>query len=48
MSQQAELFPVPHKKEVYLIDGSTYIYRAFHAIRPLANSNGLPTHAVYG
>ncbi len=48
MSQQAELFPVPHKKEVYLIDGSAYIYRAFHAIRPLANSNGLPTHAVYG
>ena len=34
--------------EVYLIDGSAYIYRAYHAIRPLANSSGLPTHAVYG
>ncbi len=33
---------------VYLIDGSAYIYRAYHAIRPLANSSGLPTHAVYG
>ena len=35
-------------KEVYLVDGSAYIYRAYHAIRPLSNSSGLPTHAVYG
>ncbi len=49
MSQQKELFPAPpQKKEVYLIDGNAYIYRAYHAIRPLTNSNGLPTHAVYG
>ncbi len=34
--------------EVYLIDGSAYIYRAFHAITPLNNANGLPTHAVFG
>ncbi len=34
--------------EVYLIDGSAYIYRAYHAIRPLTNTSGLPTHAVYG
>lgn len=33
---------------VYLIDGSAYIYRAYHAISPLSNSNGLPTHAIYG
>lgn len=33
---------------VYLIDGSAYIYRAYHAITPLSNSKGLPTHAVYG
>ncbi|MEN8136443.1 MAG: DNA polymerase I [Thermodesulfobacteriota bacterium] len=33
---------------VYLIDGSAYIYRAYHAIAPLSNSSGLPTHAVYG
>lgn len=33
---------------VYLIDGSSYIYRAYHAIAPLSNSNGLPTHAVLG
>lgn len=33
---------------VYLIDGSAYIYRAYHAIAPLTNSSGLPTHAAYG
>ena len=33
---------------VYLIDGSAYIYRAYHAISPLSNKNGLPTHAVFG
>ncbi|MDD3813837.1 MAG: DNA polymerase I [Desulfocapsaceae bacterium] len=34
--------------EVYLIDGSAYIYRAYHAITPLVTSQGLPTHAVFG
>nr|WP_321464913.1 DNA polymerase I [uncultured Desulfobulbus sp.] len=34
--------------ELYLIDGSAYIYRAYHAIKPLSNSHGLPTHAVFG
>ncbi len=36
------------KKTLYLIDGSSYIYRAFYAIRNLSNSKGLPTNAVYG
>ncbi|MDW7772720.1 MAG: DNA polymerase I [Desulfobulbaceae bacterium] len=36
------------QKEIYLIDGSAYIHRAYHAITPLSNSHGLPTHAVYG
>jgi DNA polymerase I len=31
-----------------LIDGTSYIYRAFHALPPLSNARGLPTHAVYG
>jgi DNA polymerase I len=33
---------------LYLIDGSSYIHRAYHAIRGLANSKGLPTNAVLG
>ncbi|MFH1228565.1 MAG: DNA polymerase I [Planctomycetota bacterium] len=32
----------------YLIDGSSYIYRAFYAIRGLSNSKGMPTNAIYG
>ncbi len=32
----------------YLIDGSAYIHRAYHAIQGLANSKGLPTNAVFG
>ncbi len=34
-------------KEIYLIDGSSYVYRAFYAMRALNNSKGLPTNAVY-
>ncbi len=36
------------RPRLYLIDGSSYIYRAFHAIPRLSNSKGLPTNAVYG
>jgi DNA polymerase-1 len=36
------------RKRLYLIDGNSYVYRAFHAIRNLANSKGFPTNAVYG
>jgi DNA polymerase-1 len=33
---------------VYLIDGSGYVYRAFHALPGLHTSRGLPTNAVLG
>jgi len=33
---------------VYLIDGNAIIHRAYHAIRGLSNSKGLPTNAVFG
>jgi DNA polymerase-1 len=36
------------EKTVYLIDGTAYIYRAYHAIRSLSNSKGLPTNAIFG
>jgi DNA polymerase-1 len=35
-------------KVLYLIDFSSYFYRAFHALPRLTNSKGLPTGAVYG
>jgi len=31
-----------------LIDGSSYLYRAFHALPPLSNSAGEPTGALFG
>ena len=31
-----------------LVDGSSYLYRAFHALPGLANSRGEPTGAIYG
>lgn len=33
---------------LYLVDGSSYVYRAYHAIKVLSTSKGLPTNAVYG
>jgi DNA polymerase I len=36
------------KDPIYLIDGSAYIYRAYHAVAPLNNSKGIPTNAVFG
>lgn len=34
--------------EIYLIDGSSYIYRAYHTTQGLSNSKGFPTGAVFG
>lgn len=36
------------KKPFILVDGSSYLYRAFHALPPLTSSQGQPTGAVYG
>jgi len=36
------------QNKIYIIDGSSYIFRAYYAIRSLSNSKGLPTNAVYG
>jgi DNA polymerase-1 len=35
-------------KRLHLIDGSGYVYRAFHALPALSTSRGLPTNAVFG
>ncbi len=39
---------MPRPPTVHLVDGSGQFYRAFHAIRGLATSRGLPTNATYG
>lgn len=33
---------------LYLVDGSSYIYRAYYAIRHLSSPSGFPTNAIYG
>jgi DNA polymerase-1 len=37
-----------HPSSCILIDGSSFFYRAFHALPPLVNSKGQPTGAIYG
>ena len=39
---------MPERPRLLLIDGSSYIYRAFYAIGHLSNSKGFPTNAIYG
>ncbi len=36
------------KERLFLIDGSSFFYRAFYAIRNLSTSRGQPTNAVFG
>ncbi len=36
------------RPRLFLVDGSSYIFRAFYAIRHLSNSKGLPTNAIFG
>ena len=45
----SDALPVIKGSHVYLIDGSGYIFRAFHALPPLTRpSDGLPVGAVHG
>jgi DNA polymerase-1 len=40
--------PRPAPARLVLIDGSSYLYRAFHALPPLSNAAGEPTGALFG
>ena len=40
--------PVDETSHVYLVDGSGYIFRAYHALPPLTRSDGTPVGAVQG
>ena len=35
-------------KKLILVDGSSFLFRAFHAVPPLSNAKGEPTNAIYG
>ncbi len=36
------------KKTLVLVDGSSYLFRAYHGLPPLTNSKGMATGAIYG
>jgi len=40
--------PMSDKQHLYLVDGSSYIFRAYHRLPPLTNPEGTPVGAVYG
>ena len=45
LSARLSSMPSPH---LYLVDGSSYIFRAYHRLPPLTNRKGEPAGAVYG
>jgi DNA polymerase-1 len=48
MNEQTVESAMARRKTLYLVDGSGQFHRAYHAIRGLATSRGLPTNATYG
>jgi DNA polymerase-1 len=36
------------RKRLILVDGSSFLFRAYHAVPPLTNAKGEPTNAIYG
>jgi DNA polymerase-1 len=48
VAPEAPREPQEAPPRLYLVDGSSYVYRAFHAIPFLSTSKGVPTNALYG
>ena len=46
-AHRAEYMP-DQGKTLTLIDGSSYVHRAYRALPPMSTSRGVPTHAVLG
>lgn len=46
--ETAPAITADHKKRLILVDGSGYIFRAYHALPPLTRRDGTPVGAVYG
>ena len=39
---------IDSKKTVFIIDGSSFLYRAYYALSQMTDARGLPVQAVYG
>jgi DNA polymerase I len=42
------VFTSGQEKVIFIIDGSSFLYRAYYSIRPIHTSDGIPVQAVYG
>jgi len=40
--------PLETQKRLILVDGSSFLFRAYHALPSLTNAKGQPTNAIYG
>ncbi|MEQ1530281.1 MAG: 5'-3' exonuclease H3TH domain-containing protein, partial [Methylococcales bacterium] len=40
--------PQPSPNRLILVDGSSFLFRAYHAVPPLTSPQGLPTNAIHG
>lgn len=47
-AQQAQKMTSNNSAPFILVDGSSYLFRAFHGLPPLTNSKGMSTGAIYG
>jgi DNA polymerase-1 len=48
LSYRLFIMTLPTQKTLCLVDGSSFLFRAFHAVPSLTNSKGEPTNAIYG
>ena len=48
MNAPASIEKTQHRQRLVLVDGSGYIFRAYHALPPLTRRDGTPVGAVYG
>ncbi|WP_130536294.1 DNA polymerase I [Thiomicrorhabdus indica] len=48
MTDHNSLLPINPNSPFILVDGSSYLFRAFHAMPPLSNSKGQATGAIFG
>ena len=47
-SDRSSDMPELSANKLILVDGSSFLFRAFHAVPPLTNVQGEPTNAIYG
>ena len=47
-AKQTTIERMAYRDDVFIIDGSSFLYRAYYSIRALTTRTGIPVNAVYG